>query len=501
MNSTFSISLMLGVVAACALISGCTRVEPAPDVKPLAAGTSVFFEEVGDVHDWTGWRGGHLHGVSAESDLPRHWNADEGVRWKVSVVGRGNSSPVVTGDRVILTSLISSSGAEQLVLLCLSRNDGHTLWRRELGSPAGRTHNKNGYASSTVATDGRRVFAFFGSQGIFCYDLNGRRIWHTDLDGLEQQWGTAASPLVCGNLVLQACDGESQSYIVALNKLTGEEVWQTSRASRGSWSSPVLVAAERGAASRAEIVVNGTGTAGGSPGQIIAYDPADGRELWLVRGTTDIPCPTAIVGGGLVVSTSGANGPVVAIRPGGSSDVTRTHVVWQHASGGPYVPTGVIYEDRLYTVSDGGVARCFDLKDGAELWKKRLPETFSASLVAADGCIYATSEQGTVFVWRAADRFELVAANRMDEACLATPAISRGEIFLRTSDHLYCIAGIASSSDPGTSAAGTVDGEPPNSPSDRDPDKEKAGKAAKPGSESMDEAAGAASSPDQVQDS
>ncbi len=173
---------------------------------------------------------------------------------------------------------------------------------------------------------------------------------------------------------------------------------------------------------------------------MIAYDPQSGTELWRVQGTTDIPCPTAIVGESLVVSTSGTNGPIIAIRPGGRDDATHTHVAWRKAWGGPYVPTGVIENGLLYLVSDGGIFRCLDLENGETCWEKRLDGSYSASLVAGDGKLYATSEQGDIHVLATGDRCQLLAVNHLRQKCLATPAIAQGELFVRTEQQLYCFA-------------------------------------------------------------
>jgi outer membrane protein assembly factor BamB len=231
-------------------------------------------------------------------------------------------------------------------------------------------------------------------------------------------------------------DGESQSAIVAFDKANGQEVWRTPRASRGSWTSPILVNAGSDDAPRWELIVNGTGTPSGSPGAVIAYDPATGRELWKVLGTSDIPCPTAIAGDGIVISSSGSNGPIFALRPG---EIDSPRKIWSLPSGGPYVPTGIIYENRLILISDSGQATCHRLEDGEVVWKKRLHGAFSASLVAGGGNIYAVSERGDVYVFKSGDRFELVTTNRLREPCLATPAIVGDEIILRTQRHLYCI--------------------------------------------------------------
>ncbi len=363
------------------------------------------------------------------------------MRWRAEVPGRGVSSPVVWSDYVFLTTALPGDELPQLAVLCYRRDDGQLLWQAEVGRAGGRTHAKNGYASATVATDGERVYSFFGTTGLFCHDLHGKQLWRAELGNLDHQWGTAASPVLCGDLVVQLCDAEQDSYIAGFDKMSGRRVWRTPRPSYGCWTTPVLIEASTAQGKRQELVVNGTSSRVSDGRMVIAYDPADGRELWRVRGTTELVAPTLLIGDGLVYSTSGRNGPIIAIRPGGDGDVTQTHVAWRRDRGGPYIPTGLYYRDRLYILNDAGVVACYDAASGNELWRSRLRGTFTASLVAAADRIYAVDERGTVFVFAAADRFELLAQNDMHEKVLATPAIAGGDLFLRTESHLYCIAG------------------------------------------------------------
>jgi outer membrane protein assembly factor BamB len=323
---------------------------------------------------------------------------------------------------------------------CIRRTDGSLMWQQSVGSPVGATHSRNRHASATPAVDAQRVFVAFGGLGLFCFNHEGEQLWRVPLPSAEHEWGSASSPVLYRNLVIQLCDGRRDSFLAAYEKSSGDEVWRAPRQSTGCWSTPVLVVAGEGDSSREELIVNGTGGSNSSRGKVIAYDPQTGAELWHVRGTTDIPCPTIIAGDGLVFSTSGGNGPVLAIKPGGEGDVTRTHVAWRRAAGGPYVPTGVACDGRLYTIADSGTFRCYNAADGAEIWKRRLRGTFSASLIAAEGRIYAFSEQGFVHVLAAGDEYRPLAMNQMHEPCFATPAIVDGEILLRTERSLFCIA-------------------------------------------------------------
>jgi hypothetical protein len=434
------------VLAVFALVAfaGCSRREE-PSAVTLAlttraAGTpSLVYESASD--NWPGWRGGGVGGVARGGrNLPAQWSTTSGVRWKSHVFGQGNSSPVVWNDRVFVSTSRQQEGGVELGVLCFDRANGNLLWTNEPATTSAPTHRKNGFASATPVTDGQRLYVSFGSAGLFCFDLGGRKLWHVSLAASQHEWGTAASPIVFADTVIQVCDQPEGSFVAAFDCASGVVRWRTPRESDGSWSTPVVVEAVDGARVRPELVINGSGSGRGA-GWVTAYNPWSGAELWRVHGTTEVVCPTPIVAPGLVISTSGRNGPTLAIRTGGDGDVTSSHVAWKHGRGGAYVPTGVAVGDRLYTIRDVGVLECFDVRTGKSLWQERLRGSFTASLVAGDGKIYATSEQGVVYVVAAADEFDLLATNRMDERCLATPAVAGGELFIRTESQLYCIAG------------------------------------------------------------
>jgi outer membrane protein assembly factor BamB len=456
-------------LAICLLAGGCLNRVPETRTSPaFARSNSVIVDQASAGLQWSGWRGANLHGVSACENLPTKWNRGEGIRWRVDVPGQGNSSPVVWDDHVYLTSHVTADEVDELVALCFDRSSGQRLWDANLGTARGPTHQKNGYASATLATNGEHIVAFVGSRRLYCLDRSGAELWRVEFPMMRHQWGLAASPLIFRNLVIQLCDGQPQSFLVALDLDTGREVWRTARESQGTWSTPVTCPVSTGGAIHFELIVNGTSRGDGSAGSVTAYDPHSGEPLWQTPCTTDIPCPTLIVGDGVVVSTSGGNGPVVAIRLGGHGDISDSHVVWSHSSGGPYVPTGVAYQNRLFTVSDSGRMTCFNLADGRTIWKQRLAGTFTASLVAGDGNIYATNERGEIYVVPASDRFELVAANPLEERCLATPAIAHGLIFVRTEKSLFCIEGSESSSSDDLADTDKTEDDVLRSMSDRD---------------------------------
>jgi outer membrane protein assembly factor BamB len=386
---------------------------------------------------WPGWRGRGSQGIAAAGSPAVHFGPDRAVRWKTAIAGFGNSSPVVWDDLVLLTSALDSPRPATLVVMALDRRSGEPRWQTVAGQGHGRTHGKNGFASATVATDGSRVFAFFGDAGLFCCDMAGKQLWHTDLGPLDKNWGTAASPMLYKNCVIQLCDCAEHSYLAAFDRDSGRLVWRTERVSDGCWTTPVLLTASTEHGPQRELIVNGTGDSRG--GMLIAYNPDDGRELWRVRGMQVVVTPTALVAGGLVFSLSGRNGPIMAIRPGGCGDVTASRVVWKASRGGPYIPTGLVYRQRLYVLGDQGNLTCYNPGNGQRVWEARLGGAFTSSLVAADGHIYAANEQGTFYVFAAAEHFQLLATNRLDEQCLATPAIADGDLFVRTAGHVYCV--------------------------------------------------------------
>ena len=430
------------MIVALTCCAGCRpTIESSDLAEPLPPATRDPRENEVDAQRWPGWRGANASGIAPAGSPAVHFDPSKAVRWKVAIEGRGNSSPVVWDDAVLLTTALEDTDPVALEILCFDRADGELLWQKEVGKAQGPSHNKNGFASASVATDGRGIFAFFGSTGLFCYDFSGNRRWRAELGNLDHIWGTASSPVLYGELVIQLCDSGADSYIAAFEKSTGRQVWSTPRPSNGCWSTPVLVEVDAEEGRRSELVVNGTGSELPDERLVIAYDPDDGRELWRAGGMTQFVTPTPMTGGGLVYCASGRNGPVLAIRSGGAGDVTDTHVVWKLHRGGPYVPTGVVYRNRLYLVNDGGYVACYNAGSGQRIWRHRLRGSFTASLVAADGRIYAVNQRGVVYVFAAADSFELLGDNDMRANCLATPAVAGGDLFIRTDGHLYCIKG------------------------------------------------------------
>jgi outer membrane protein assembly factor BamB len=395
-----------------------------------AAELAVVLPSPGAERHWPRFRGPTGQGETDQKGLPTEWDkGGRNVLWRAKVPGRGNSSPVVWGDRVFLTSA-EPDGARRW-LHCWDRTDGRLLWSRQAPERPAEpgVRDKNGYASSTPVTDGERVIAFLGSCGLVCWDFDGNRAWHYDALAVKTTHGAAASPLLYKDLVILAQDqNQGESIFLALDKRTGKRVWEGKRPKAMTWSTPVVVKV----GGRDELILAGGETVRG-------YDPATGRELWSLRGPTAEVVPTVVVGKDLVYSASGRNGPTLALRPGGAGDVTETHLAWRAVRNGPHVPSPALAAGRLYTANDTGVVTCLDAATGRLVYQQRLRDCFSASPLVAGDLLYFPGESGVTYVVRAGERFEVVAENDLGSPILASPAVAGGTLLLRTEDELVCV--------------------------------------------------------------
>lgn len=406
---------------------------PAGRLAGQAPSVRMIADEGEGATYWPRWRGPSGQGLAAGAGYVDTWSPTQHVLWKAPVPGRGNSSPIVWGDRVLVTT--AHDGGRRLSVLAYRRSDGTRLW--ETLAPAGRTgsgaHQKNGHASATPATDGQRVYVSFGARGLFALDLEGRIVWQRDLGPMDVYHGTAGSPLLYKDRVILYQDQYSGGFIAAFDTRTGRELWRTRRAATVGWGTPIAVRV----GDRDEVIVNGQRT-------VYAYDPDRGAELWRCSGSTYEVIPTPVVGFGMVFCASGRAGPTLAIKPGGRGDVTRTHVTWTSPRGSPFVPSPILYGDYLYMVNDmSSIVTCLDATTGKLVWQGRLGvatrEGFSASPVAADGKLFFTNDEGETFVLRAGPTFELLHVNRIGERTLASPALVDGRWYIRTDRHLYAI--------------------------------------------------------------
>jgi outer membrane protein assembly factor BamB len=383
--------------------------------------------------DWPQFRGPRWDGHSVESGVPFRWDA-RSVTWKSALKGRGHSSPVVWGDRIFLTSGLDAG--EQRLVFCLDRKDGKLLWERVAwkGTPE-KSHPMNGWATPTCATDGERVFAFFGRGGLHAFSVEGKPLWSRDLGTFEGPWGTAASPVLVGDLVVQNCDAEKEAYLLAVDRRTGKTVWKTPREvpDRGGWSTPVLVKVGE----KQELVLNGAKA-------VTGYDPVTGERLWSCKSFNGRGEPTATPGRGLVYLVNGLKGDIYAVRPGGRGDVTGTHMAWHTPRrGGRDQPSPVVVGNYMVVADMGGITTCYEADSGKELWKERLVGKFSSSPIAAEGRVYFQNEAGVTYVLEPGPKMKLVSQNSLDaparEEFRASLTPSAGQMFIRSDRTLYCI--------------------------------------------------------------
>jgi outer membrane protein assembly factor BamB len=418
-----------------------------------------------DGGNWPGWRGPDGSGISTEKNLPEEWSASKNVRWKTPIAGKGHSSPIVWGKRVFVTTAIEgavvagakamkhvidgkdwlhpdSVGADRkhtFKVIALDRDTGKILWEQTAweGTPYDDRHRKSSYAASTPATDGKMVYAFFGAEGLYAYDYSGKLAWKSDLGKLGTVGlGTGTSPVIYENLIIVQCDQEDgpDSFIIAVDKKTGKQVWKTPRKVQVSWATPILVRTEK----RAELITSGTEA-------VIAYDPATGKELWRTKGVESNAIPSPVASREMVIVSAGFPAKTAyALRLGGSGDLSApSNIVWSYAKGTAYVPSPILYGEHVYLMTDRGILTCLDARTGAvkyEGGRIPIPATFTASPIAFDGKLLLTSEDGDTFVLRAGPKHEVLRTNSVGEPVYASPAVADGSIFIRGEKNLYRIA-------------------------------------------------------------
>ncbi|HEX8162446.1 MAG TPA: PQQ-binding-like beta-propeller repeat protein [Pyrinomonadaceae bacterium] len=414
-------------------------------VKTCRLAVAVLLASCGvaSAENWPQWRGPNLNGTSGERDLPVKWGAEENVAWKLQLPGLSGSTPVVWGERVFL----NVAEGDALSLWCVDKRSGAVVWKRPLGGGNRRARKQN-MSSPSPSTDGKSVYVMTGTGVLKGFDFGGRELWARDIQkdygefGLN--WGYASSPLLYEDaLYVQVLHGmltDAPSYLLRIDKATGKTVWRVERPtdavreSPDAYTTPALL--RYGKAT--EIVLTG--------GDVVTgHDPATGRELWRARGLNPDNSPShrivasPVVFGGIVYAPARVK-PLLALRAGGRGDVTTTHLVWS-AQFGPDVPTPVTDGTYFYIVNDRGVVWCLDAKTGKEIYgpARIAGGTYSASPVLADGKIYVTNEDGLTTVMRAGPKFEVLAENALNDYCLSSPAVSGGQIFIRTSGALYCI--------------------------------------------------------------
>lgn len=448
------------------------RIIPVRQIK-RTAGTKLSLQPLRSAKhsNWPSFRGTEASGVADGQNLPDKWNAQTGenILWKTPIPGLAHSSPVVWGDRIFVTTAVSSDPKATFrpglygdgdaskdrtphnwLIYALDKRTGKIVWQRVAhnGEPIEKRHIKSTYANSTPATDGRIVVAWFGSQGVYAHDVNGRFLWKVDLGRIDlgaydiptYEWGPASSPIIWNDLVILQCDTQADSFLLALDAKTGKTVWKTDREELPSWGTPTVVTTPQGPV----LVTNASN-------YIRGYDPRTGKELWRLGRSSKITAPTPIYSEDLIVVASGRGPerPIFVVHPQARGDVTLPEgktssdaIVWSRTGRGSYMPTPLAYKGVLYVLANNGTFDAYKLRTGEEIYRQRVPVVgsgFSASPVAADNKIYLSNEDGEIVVISAGEKFTHIATNSMGELLMATPALSDGVMYVRGSASLFAI--------------------------------------------------------------
>jgi len=451
--------------------SEAKAIAPRRIVRTAGTRTSVRPDPSGPSGKWPSFRGLQASGIAEHQNLPDRWDGKRGenILWRAQIPGLAHSSPVVWGDRIFLTSAISSDSNasfrpglygdgdaskdrsnHQWMFYAIDKRTGKTIWERVAcqGVPRDKRHIKSTYANSTPATDGRIVVGWFGSEGVYAYDVNGHFLWKVDMGRLDlgaydiptYEWGPASSPIIWNGLVILQCDTQADSFLLALDADTGKTVWKTERDEIPSWGTPTVAVTSKGP----ELITNASN-------YIRGYDPRTGKELWRLGRSSKITAPTPIFANDMFVIASGRapERPIFAVKAGARGDLTLPEdksnsewVVWSRTGRGSYMPTPLIYNGTLYVLANNGVLDAYNVQTGEEIYRQRLSlvgSGFSASPIAADGKIYLSNEDGEIMVIAAGQKFEHIATNSMGELLMATPALSDGVMYVRSATSLFAI--------------------------------------------------------------
>ena len=433
----------------------------------ILTSSGLSLAAAGGDSNWPQFRGPDAAGASTNANLPAKWSATENVAWKTDLPGRSWSSPIVWGDRVFLTTVVNSGESEapkkglyfggdrpdaskaehHWKVICLELETGKLQWEKAVhkGAPPAPIHLKSTYGAETPVTDGERVYALFGNLGVFAFNKDGAPVWSERLEPRKTRngWGTAASPVLHRGRLFVVNDNEDRAELLALDAGTGKELWRVDRDEKSTWATPFIWQNDQ----RGELITSGSRA-------VRSYD-LDGKLLWSLRGMSGIAIPTPFAGDGLLYVSSGYVGdklrPLYAIRPGATGDITlpsgqtnNDFIAWSNPVGGPYNPTPLFYQGRIYVLYDRGLVSCYDAKTGKVLYdRERLPEglAFTSSPWGAGGRVFCLNEDGVCYVLRAGDQFELLHTNKLagDDMCMATPALAGDRLLIRTAARLYCI--------------------------------------------------------------
>jgi outer membrane protein assembly factor BamB len=395
---------------------------------------AFVFSSIVSAEDWPMWRGPHLDGTSTEKNIPVHWGANSNIVWRTELPGAGHASPIVWREHIFTVSAVSEN--QSRVLLCLDRKAGRILWQQNvITSPMEKKHSLNSHASSTPATDGRLVYIAFLDRAemvVAAYDFDGNQRWLVRPGPFSSMHGFCSSPILHKDKVIVNGDHDGDSYIVALDRVTGKTLWKVPRENKTrSYCVPLL----RELAGRTQMILSGDKC-------VASYDPNDGSRHWIIDGPTEqfVASPVYNKKADLLFVTGGfPDHHILAIKPDGQGNITKSDkIVWRTNRGVAYVPSPISEGDYFLVVSDSGVAHCFEAKSGDLMWQERLGE-HHASLVSANGLVYFLNDNGVMNVVRPGREFVRVAQNEIGEKTFASPAISQGQIFLRGDKHLFCI--------------------------------------------------------------
>jgi outer membrane protein assembly factor BamB len=421
-----------------------------------------------NAQNWPSFRGPNASGVAEGTNPPTAWDLEktQNVLWKTDIPGLSHSSPIIWGNQIFVITAVSSDANASFkakdrgidlanddakhtwMIFALDKRNGRVLWTDKPyeGVPRAKRHVKATQANSTPVTDGRYVVAVFGSEGLACYDANGKLLWKQDLgvlnpglwDDKESSWGHASSPIIYRDLVIVQADGHKQSFIAAFNLKDGKQAWRVERNEITSWTTPSIYQGK----DRTELIANG--------GRYIrGYDPLTGKELWrFADNETQVKMQAPLIANDLIYITGGypPGRAMYVFRPGATGDIslkagedTNAFLAWRSSKGSPYTPTPIVYGDQFYVLADNGVLSSYDAKTGELIYQQRLPTSFSASPVAADGKLYLASEDGDVFVVKAGRQYELLSKNVMGQPLMATPALTQGMLIVRGDKAVYAL--------------------------------------------------------------
>lgn len=440
----------------------------------LLAGTLFFASSIHGQQvperQWPGYRGHLASGVLDNAGLPEKFDfvKMENIKWKIQIPGMGISSPAIWGDKLFITTAISNldksgfkpglygdvtpvkdSSVHEWKIYCINKTNGKVIWEKTpvTGIPKIKRHPKSTHANTTVALDGEHVVAFFGSEGLYCYDFSGKLLWQKNFGILRSsffimknaEWEFASSPIIHKGVVIIQCDVLENSFIAAYDVRTGRELWKSARDEYPGWCTPNIYTY----AGKTIVAVNGFKHRGG-------YDFETGKEIWKMSGGGDIQIPTPIIGSNLIYfnSAHGKSSPIIAVKTSATGDITlkdnetsNPGVLWSIPRGGSYMHTMLLYRNRLYNVNWNGAINCLDPATGKEIYNAKLgsAKSFIASPVASDGRIYIADEEGTIYIIRDGDTFELLAEIPMNDICMTAPAITDGMIYFRTQQHLIAV--------------------------------------------------------------